>query len=324
VIWVAWRQQRGQILVSVGLVGLVAAALVVVRFAVTSDLAALGLAGCWQTAEGCVGAGLDEVIDRYRPINASYEFVGMVLPALLGLFVGAAMFAREIEQGTHIFSLTQSVSRTRWWTTKALVGGLPVVAAMSGLGLLAGWAREPMAWLVPGRLFTPRFEIEGLTPGAYTLLAVSVGVALGLWLRNTLAAMAVTLALYVAVVAGLATTARAHYAPPVRHVETFTVMPSYPLGDGWLIDEGYLNDDGERVEITFRECWTRLGRNDELIDPQELLETCFREAGAVAYLLVYHPADRYWRFQATEAGIVGALSAGVLGSAALAVRRRLW
>jgi hypothetical protein len=322
-IWVAWRQQRVLILVSVGLVALVAAALVVVRFAVASDLAGLGIAGCWQTAEGCDAVRLDDVIVRFQSINASFEFVGLVLPALLGVFTGAAMFAREIEQNIHIFGLTQSVSRTRWWTTKALVGGLPVVAAMTGLGLLASWAREPMVWL-RGRLFTPRFEVEGLTPGAYTLLAVSVGVALGLWLRNTLAAMAVTLALYVGVVGGLATTARTHYAPPVRHIETFTLMPSFPLGDGWLIDEGYLKDDGERVEVAFQECIRRPSRDGEVIDGRELLETCYREAGAVAYLLTYHPADRYWRFQATEAGIIGALSAGALGSAALAVRRRLW
>jgi hypothetical protein len=323
VIWVAWRQQRVQILVSVGLVGLVALALVVVRVAVTSDLAALGLAGCWQTAEGCRGAGLEPVPVRYGAINASYEFVGMVLPALLGLFIGAPMFAREIEQGTHIFSLTQSVSRTRWWTTKALVGGLPVVAAMTGLGLLAGWAREPMSW-IPARLLTPRFEIEGLAPGVYTLFGVSVGVALGLWLRNTLAAMVVTLALYVAVVAGLATTARIHYAPPVQHVQPFTTTPIVPSDLGWRIEDGYLNEDGERVEVSAYECIDQHARSGGVIDMQELAETCYREAGAAVYVITYHPADRYWRFQATEAGIIGAVSAGMLGSAALAVRRRLW
>jgi hypothetical protein len=309
--------------VSIGLVGLVALALVVVRFAVTSDLAALGLAECWQTAEGCQGAGLDAVIVRYRAIKASYEFVGMVLPALLGVFIGAPMFAREIEQGTYIFILTQSVSLTRWWTTKALVGGVPVVAAMTVLGLLAGWAREPMPW-IPERLLTPRFEIEGLAPGVHTLFGVSVGVALGLWLRNTMAAMAVTLALYVAVVAGLATTARIHYAPPVQHVQAFTLTPMYPSDLGWRINDGFLNDEGERVEVSFLECIDRHSRRDAVIDGQELAETCYREAGAVAYAITYHPADRYWRFQATEAGLLGVLSAGVLGSAALAVRRRLW
>ena len=322
-IWVAWRQQRVQILASVGLVALVAVALVVARFAVVSDLTAIGLAGCWQ-AEDCYAEELETVIQRYRSLNATYEFLGMVLPALLGVFTGAAMFAREIEQGTHIYSLTQSVSRTRWWTTKALVGGLPVVAAMTGLGLLAGWARSPMVWL-NGHLLTPRFEVEGLALGAYTLLAVVAGLTLGLWLRNTLAAMAVTLALYVAVVVGLATTARIHYAPPVRHVEAFTLMPTYPLGDGWRIDDGFLNDDGERVEVRFQECIEQQPRRGgQVIDAQELFETCLRQAGVTRYFLTYHPADRYWRFQATEAGIVGALSAGVLGTAALAARRRLW
>lgn len=329
-IWVAWRQQRVQILVSVGLVALVAVALVIVRFAVASDLAALGIAGCWQTAESCYAEELEEVIARYRPINASYEFLGMVLPALLGVFTGAAMFAREIEQGTHIYSLTQSVSRTRWWTTKALVGGLPVVAAMTGLGLLAGWARAPIDW-IPGRMFSPRFEIEGLTPGAYTLFAVSVGAVLGLWLRHTLAAMAVTLALYAAMIAGLAITPlRIHYAPPVRHAEELVSNPSYPLGDGVLIDSGYVNRDGERVESAYYECFAREARrraqviDGPEIDGRELGARCLSESGAVTYVLVYHPSDRYWRFQATEAGVVGALSLGALSSAALAVRRRLW
>lgn len=328
-IWVAWRQQRVQILVSVGLVALVALALVVMRFAVTGELARLGIAGCWQTAEGCYAPGLEKIVTRYEFGNTAYHFLGLVLPAVLGVFVGAPMFAREIEQGTHIFSLTQSVSRARWWTTKALVGGLPVVAAVTGLGLLAGWARQPLVWLVPGRLFTPRFETEGLALGAYMLLAVSVGAVLGLWLRNTLAAMAVTLVVYVAVVTGLASTARIHYAPPVQHVERFTTMPSYPLGDGWLIDQGYLNADGERVEAAYHECMLRQARQTMrgegwAIDGPWPFETCYREAGAVEYLLIYHPADRYWRFQATEAGLAGLMSLGVLSTGALAVRRRLW
>lgn len=322
-IWVAWRQQRVQILVSVGLVALVAAVLVIVRFAVMSVLAARGLAGCWQTAEGCRAPGLYEAQSQFGSVHFIYELGGLALPALLGLFIGAPMFAREIEQGTHIFSLTQSVSRTRWWTTKALVGGLPVVVAMTGLGVLAGWAREPMFWL-SDRLTTPRFEVEGPTLGAYTLLAVALGAALGLWLRNSLAAMAVTLALYFAVVAGFATTARIHYAPPVQHLQAFTSTPTYPTDIGWHIDEGFFNDDGEPVDVPAMDCINQQSGRDAAIDGQDLLETCYREAGAVAYGITYHPADRFWRFQATEVGILGVVSAGVLGWAALAVRRRLW
>lgn len=137
-----------------------------------------------------------------------------------------------------------------------------------------------------------------------------------------------TLVVYVAVVTGLASAARVHYAPPVQHVERFTTMPSYPLGDGWRIEEGFLNEDGERVEDSYHECINRqarrMMREGQVFDGLEPLEMCFREAGAVEYLLIYHPAGRYWRFQATEAGLIGLVSLSVLSSAALAVRRRLW
>jgi hypothetical protein len=41
-----------------------------------------------------------------------------VLPALAGLFVGAPLLARELEQGTHRFAWTQGVTRRRWLLSK--------------------------------------------------------------------------------------------------------------------------------------------------------------------------------------------------------------
>jgi hypothetical protein len=65
------------------------------------------------------GAAMDAVLGM--------ELVAACVPALLGLILGVPLFAREQEEGTIAFALTQSTSRQRWVLTKlgcALVAGL--------------------------------------------------------------------------------------------------------------------------------------------------------------------------------------------------------
>ena len=56
---------------------------------------------------------------------------------------GSAALRREFEQGTHVFGLTQSISRRRWWATKILVGGGPVAVLTFALGLIGVWTLRP-------------------------------------------------------------------------------------------------------------------------------------------------------------------------------------
>ncbi len=59
-----------------------------------------------------------------------------VVPALIGVFWGAPLIARELETGTHRLAWNQSVTRTRWLATKLVIVG---AAAAVTVGLLS-WA----------------------------------------------------------------------------------------------------------------------------------------------------------------------------------------
>ena len=69
-----------------------------------------------------------------------------VVPALIGIFWGAPLVARELETGTFRLAWTQSVTRTRWLAVKLAVLGLGSV--------IAGRAHEPHGDLV-GRTQRP-------------------------------------------------------------------------------------------------------------------------------------------------------------------------
>jgi hypothetical protein len=320
--WVAWRQQRLQIVVSVGLVLIAAAVLVWVHEAAASALAAEGQPGCWATPAGCVGPDV-YLVGRFWRFISLYPIVGMALPALLGVFVGAPMFAREAERGTHIFGLTQSVSRTRWWTIKALVGAGPVVLAMTGLGLLNVWALAPLRPAMSVRLMSPMFQSEGLVIGAYTLLGVALGIAAGVWLRNTVAAMAVTLALYIAVLFGLTTQVRPHLLPPLRTTAAFYALV-VPEG-AWPLRSGLLTTSGEESGQVFPPDCIFTGRGEESVTEDRLQWQldCLRERGLAGSFAWYQPASRFWPLQLLETGLAALLAVALAGLTAVGVRRRL-
>lgn len=75
--WIAWRQQRLSILISVGLVVACAIVAVWVRIAVTRDLSAAGLTNCWPTTDDCRAGGIDAIIDKYAAYRTLYPFVGL-------------------------------------------------------------------------------------------------------------------------------------------------------------------------------------------------------------------------------------------------------
>jgi hypothetical protein len=286
VIWVAWRQQRLQILLSLGIVAGLAAVMTFVRLDAQSI-----------TDERLVD-------ERYGTYVNYLRLVLLALPVLLGAFTGGPLFGREIEHGTHVFSLTQSISRTRWWASKIVVAGLPVVGGATLLGLLNSWSSAPLrAAMYGGRLVTPTFEIEGLTLGAYTALAFTLSATLGLLVRNTLAAMVVTVVAYVPLVGLVGNALRPSYATPVTATED-----QMPTG-AWIVSSSYVDAAGNPVAFSPAACTTGI--------PE-----CMRVQGVVRQV-GFQPDDRFWSFQAIEAGLFVTLAALLVGAGAWAVHQRL-
>jgi len=284
--WVAWRQQRLQILLSLGIIAALAAVLTFVRF----------------DAQSIADAALIDA--RYGTYIDYSRLVFLALPVLLGMFAGAPLFAREIEHGTHVFGLTQSIGRTRWWATKIAMAGLPVVVGMTLLGLLNAWSSAPLqAVMYGGRMTTPTFEIQGLTLGAYTVLAFALSATVGLLVRNTLAAMVATVVAYVPLIGLAGNLLRPAYATPIT--TTYDKMPS----GAWVVESSYVDAAGNQVSFSPAGCTTSV---TDCLTAQGVL----REVG-------FQPDDRFWSFQAIEAGLFVTLAALVVGVGAWALHSRL-
>jgi hypothetical protein len=111
----------------------------------------------------------------------------LVLPALIGLFWGAPLIARELEAGTHRLVWNQSVTRTRWLAVKLGLVGLAAVTA-AGLGSLAvDWWSDPIdktAFDQFPRMEPLLFGTRGIVPVAYAAFAFALGVTIGMLVRR--------------------------------------------------------------------------------------------------------------------------------------------
>lgn len=287
-IWVAWRQQRLLTLISLGLVAIVA----------------VGMTALWIDVSSVLPADSNVLSRQYSDVINYSTLVMLVLPLLLGMFAGAPVFARELEQGTHVFGLTQSIGRTRWWATKLLVAGLPVITAMTLLGLLNAKALGPLSVVMTSRMQLPMFESQGVVVGAYTAVAFAIGTTAGLLVRSTLAAMAITIGGYLAMAIAIANAARPRYATPA-----YSPTGTVPEPGVWRTEIGYLDAQGNAVAFSWGDCGL------------ESHQECMAEQGIVGQFTRFHPVDRFWGFQFIEAGIFVGIAAVLLGVGAWAVRR---
>ena len=212
-----WRQHRGQLL-SVAAI-LAVGCLFMVAVAHSADqwlrhynqwLGQLRAAGCsLPPKNGTVvhtpSATCHSLLSRYPTgeqdaFAHAYNFAipvfeeGLVLLlVIVGVLVGAPLVAREVEQRTQLVAWTQSVSRRRWYVVKTAV----LATGLAVAGLLAGIANDRVQIpLTRGGVTSSRwpwfFSVD-LVPAAEVLLAFALAVAIGAYLRRTLAAVGAAL-----------------------------------------------------------------------------------------------------------------------------------
>ena len=133
-------------------------------------------------------------------------YVLQAVPALIGMFVGAPMLAREMETGTFRYAWTQGFGRWRWALAKLVLLGVALAAAVGALSALLSWYYEPyFAARDPAMSFS---EMSPLTPGlfplrgfafaAWTLAAIAIAGLAGMLLRRVVPTIVATLAAYTA------------------------------------------------------------------------------------------------------------------------------
>jgi hypothetical protein len=350
-IWLTWRQFRGSAaMMAAALAGL--AAILALTGAGMADDYSTGIAAC--TAEG---GDCSEFVRRFFQShqNAFLAVTAVVLslPALIGLFWGAPLIARELEAGTHRLVWNQSVTRTRWLAIKlSLTAAAAIVAA--GLGSLAvDWWSSPIDKAAAGDQFSRMepllFDTRGIVPIGYALFAFALGVTIGMLVRRTVPAMVVTLAVFVAVQVAMPLVVRPHLIPPVRstvaiagsNLDQFSRGPDgriHVIGkpsdpDAWLLSSHTVDGSGRAVDSiplspSSGPCVPRLrqpapapvGRN-----PGDELAQCFAEIKRLGYRqqVTYQPSTRFWAFQWIETGIYSVLALALAGFCFWRIRHRV-
>jgi ABC-2 family transporter protein len=327
-IWVTWRQHRAQLLFGTATLGALGTLLLVTGLGIFSSFRTSGLASCLASP----GSDCSQLSNLFLARYSSLQFVAalfLMLPALLGLFWGAPLLAREVEHGTHRLAWTQSISRSRWLSAKlAVLAGASIVgAAVMGWGL--SWWSRPFVTASDDRFSPGIFDVRGIAPLGYALFALALGVAAGAFIRRTLPAMAASLAGFAVVRVAIDLWVRRHYmAPKVLSFPILGQSPRTGMGD-WVISTRSVDASGHLLGahggldfgVLTGRCPGVFPANGAFPD-KTAVAACLQRVGART-VSIYQPGGRYWAFQGIEVGIFVVLAAGLFALSVWWVRRRI-
>jgi len=312
-IWFTWRQFRTQTWITVGLLVALGVLLIITGRSIADAYAAANVAACSGDCTSAVDNFLYEARKGTNGIVYSLATAVMyVVPALIGIFWGAPMIARELETGTHRLAWNQSVTRTRWLAAKIVIVG---AAAAATTGLLSwavtSWANRIDA--AAGNRITPEvYGARGIVPIGYALFAFALGVTLGMLARRTVPAMAATLAIYVGAVAAMPLWVRAHLAPathvtPALDLSGFDQFSRAENGemritggggpsDAWVLSNQTITPSGQVFTGP---------ANQQYCGPNNGPQACIDWVGTLGLRedITYQPANNFWQLQLTEGGI---------------------
>lgn len=150
-------------------------------------------------ATGDCATATNPVVNLDKQLQTTLPLIVVIAPALIGLFFGAPLIARELETGTFRLAWTQSVTQKRWLVVKCAVVGVAAMAIGGLLTWMANWWASPLDAVNQDRFGLVNFSFHGIAPIGYSAFAFALGMATGVLLRRTVAAMAVTAALFAAI-----------------------------------------------------------------------------------------------------------------------------
>jgi ABC-type transport system involved in multi-copper enzyme maturation permease subunit len=348
-IWLTWRQFRVQFLV---------VAAVIVAAAIVLAATGPGLLDDYHRLTDDFIKSL--ALERLNPLL--YQ-VGVVLPyvvpPVVGAFWGAPLIARELETGTHRLAWSQSISRWRWLAFKLGLTGLGVVVVTGLLSLAVTWWSDPIDDAVNAgqdsnvylpRMFPVTFGARGLVPVGYAAFAFALGVAIGLVVRRTLVALAITLAAVILIEVVAPSLIRPHLMAPTDLYVTASAenvrgfMLTGPESDpevkqievasgsvgAWKLYDRTVDKAGKEVNtlpswaISCAPAPPPGAPGQEQISPAER-NGCFQRLADEGYRqhIKYFTADKFWALQWREFGLFLGLAVLLCGFSFWRIRRDL-
>ena len=348
-IWVAWRQFRAQALVTLGLLAAFAVLVLVTGLHLRDAYSSVGGAHC-QARNDCPPVdGLDGALaDLLGPAL-------IAIPALLGMFWGAPLLARELESGTYRLAWTQSVTRRRWLSVRVALVGAAALAVAGLASWLVSWWFAPLDAVNANRFDPSVFTARGVVAIGYAGFAFALGVAAGAVTRRTLPAMAATLLGFIAariaftfwvrphllqakeVLFGLTLGQSVGFSESASGVNLFAALPTIP--NAWpisaaLVDRAHhVLSTAELHDLLVRTCPTLaagLPQNPgagTTKGPGGLVGGAFLPclhalSHHLQQLVAYQPPNHYWPLQALETAIFLAAAFALIGATIWRVGRR--
>jgi ABC-2 family transporter len=325
----AWLQTRTQTLTVTAIIGALAIAAAVTGVQL-SHLYNTDVAHCQTGCDFAVGSFLQ----HYTFLQQTLDILARAVPALLGLFWGAPLLARELEAGTYRLAWTQSISRSRWLLTKLGLGALATVVVAGALTLTITWWYRAIDHINLNQYNL--FDRRDVVPIGYAFFAFAAGALLGAVIRRVVPAMAATLALFVFARVAIQTWVRPHLLAPLH--KTVSVLSGGGFGfessngapvtlvakgaagpNTWTVSNQIVfNSSGHVATAAQRAAWVQQNCpviahpppfngpavNHPVKAPPGVaaaFESCRQQAAGAFHIVVgYQPADRYWSFQWLE------------------------
>jgi len=346
-IWLTWRQFRVQFLVVASVIAVTAIVLAATGPNLLDDYHRL----------------TDNFIRNlgFERVNPLLYGLGQVLllavPPVIGAFWGAPLIARELETGTHRLVWSQSISRRRWLATKVGVTGLAAIAITGVLSLAVTWWSDPIDDAINAgqdsntylpRMFPPVFSARGLVPIGYAAFAFALGVAIGLVIRRTLVALAVTLAAVILVQVLTPTLVRPHLLAPtnqyivasLENLRGFMVIgdtqppevKAIEVASGsvgaWKLFDKTVDKNGKALSTLpswMIDCEPGPPPGMKQREPSPKTEACFQRLADEGYRqhVKYFEANRFWDLQWREFGLFMLLAFALTGFSFWRIRRDL-
>ena len=337
----AWRQFRTQAVIAFAALAILAILLAITGASLEHLYDTSGFATC-KSPSSC---------DAARSIFMSHgkpeHLPGLLMlaaPAVLGIFWGAPLVARELEDGTYRLAWTQSITRTRWLATKAGLLGLASIAVAGLLSLMVTWWSGPIDHVNMNR-FTPGvFDERGIVPMGYAAFVFALGLTAGTLLRRAVPAMATTLFAFVGARLGATYWIRPHLVTPAHLSAKFasasstgfqvdgasgvTFVAGPPnIPNAWVYSDRIIDKAGHAPTsralhtflVKFCPSISRVGPGNP-----RAFQACVAKLSARFHETVtYQPASRYWTFQSYETAIYLALALILAGVGFWWIRRRL-
>jgi fumarate reductase subunit D len=306
--WAAWRLQRTETLIVLGVLVLLAALLVPTGINMANAYHHDGLAACLtaNSSPSC-GATTGFFQQRFQSLWNLVNFFTLI-PGLIGVAL-AAPFLFDLEHGTYRLSWTQSITRGRWLIGKLGLAIATALVASGALILLFTWWRTPQANL-DGRLDNGVYDTIGTVVIGYTLFALGLALALGALWRRSAASLTVAFIAYFATRIFVDYKVRDHLVAPLKATWKGIQQPAALYNAHVLNLTGTVH--GHQV----------ISGNSGFLGGHVAVQAPVGSAPTIFHA-TYIPASDFWPLQLTETALFTGIALLLIGFAAWWTRERV-